>query len=508
MKLSQLLAALLVLALLGCDPAVANKSNEDGTEQQGEQENPDQNGNQSDSTSTTPVIPEPEPEPEPDPFWDVVEIDTEGLIETSFTEDNSVIANPERGMYYPYSWDGSNKPSRSVSDFKSKRAEGYTLFLFEFWLTSFMDKDISQTYLDGIQDVIDNAREAGVKPIIRFGYKHRSENEAKPWDAEVDVVLRHVEQIKPILQANADVIHSLQAGFVGVWGEWYYTDHFVMAPSSDSDYEPRRRLINALLDALPADRQIAVRTPVFKTKLLRITYKDTLTFATAYQDTPQARIAGHNDCFVANQSDYGTFNGSSDRKFWESDTKYTIMGGETCDASNTYSDYDNAKKALAAQHWTYLDSDYNKNVYNKWGSNFNEVKKKLGYRLVLHESYISPDITAGSNVRTVFKLSNDGYAAPINPRGLELILVSSSGEKTVIEVPATDVNPRFWLAGKKPQFEVDFTAPAAGSYTLYLNLPDPTERLHDNPLFSIRLANQGTWEVETGYNKITEFEVR
>ena len=496
-KTRYFLAALLAIVVCACHPV----ENNDGKQNEGEN-----NTEQNDSTQTPEPIITPE-EPEPDPFWTVVEINTEGLVKTSFTEDNTVIANPERGMYYPYSWDGENKPSRSVSDFKSKRAEGYTLFLFEFWLTSFMDKDISQTYLDGIQDVIDNAREAGVKPIIRFGYKHRSENEAKPWDAEVDVVLRHVEQIKPILQANADVIHSLQAGFVGVWGEWYYTDHFVMAPSSDSDYEPRRRLINALLDALPADRQIAVRTPAFKTKLLRITYKDTLTFATAYQDTPQARIAGHNDCFVANQSDYGTFNGSSERKFWESDTKYTIMGGETCDASNTYSDYDNAKKALAAQHWTYLNSDYNKKVYNKWGSNFNEVKKKLGYRLVLHESYISPDITAGSNVRTVFKLSNDGYAAPINPRGLELILVNkSSGEKTVI--PVEDENPRFWLAGKKPQFEVDFTAQAAGSYTLYLNLPDPTERLHDNPLFSIRLANQGTWEVETGYNKITEFEVR
>lgn len=496
MKILHLFAAMLAISLVCCTPALVNENNDTTEENEGEQQKPDNNGG-----NTT-------QEPEPDPFWDVVEIDTDGLVKTTFTEDNSIIANPERGMYYPYSWDGTNKPSASLSAFQGKRSQAYTLFLFEFWLTSFMDKDISQTYLDGITDVLGVARQAGVKAIIRFGYKHRSETEAKPWDAEVDVVKRHIEQIKPILQANVDVIHSMQAGFVGVWGEWYYTDHFIQGPRTDEDYEPRRMVVNGLFDALPSSRQVAVRTPDFKLKLLRLQYKDTLTHETAYKDTPQARMAGHNDCFVANSTDYGTFNNVNQRRFWNSDTKYTMMGGETCDASNEYSDYSNAKKDLASQHWTYLNSDYNKSVYNKWGSDYNEVKKRLGYRLVLHESYISDNITAGSNVRTVFKLSNDGWAAPINPRALEVILVNkASREKTVINVPASDVNPRFWLAGKKPQFEVKFTAPAAGTYTLYLNLPDPEARLHDNPMFSIRFANKNTWEAETGYNKITEFVV-
>ena len=42
----------------------------------------------------------------------------------------------------------------------------------------------------------------------------------------------------------------------------------------------------------------------------------------------------------------------------------------------------------------------------------------------------------------------------------------------------------------------------SGEYTLYLNLPDPSEKLRDNPLFSIRLANNDTWEEKTGFNKL------
>lgn len=498
-----LLAVLAAVALVACAPVSANNGGKTDKTQNTSEENTGDN---------TQEQHQPEQPVNTDPFWFEKNIDTGGLVKISFTEDKSNIQNPERGFYYPFSWQGTeiayleNYYKTQLATF---RAQGYRIFLFEFWLTSFMNGDISEKFLSGINSLLGYARDAGAKPILRFGYKHSSENEPKPWDAEIDIVLRHIEQIKPILQANADVILCVQAGFVGVWGEWYYTDHFNMLPSTDEEYEPRRKVLNALLDALPENRQVQVRTPEFKIKILRLDPTDTLTHETAYQPTAKARVAGHNDCFVANFNDWETFMHDYERPFWNSDTKYTIMGGETCDASNSYSDCSNALKDLADQHWTYLNIAYNGDVLDKWdkGKCMDEVKLRLGYRLVLHETYISPDITTGSKVRTVFKLSNDGFAAPINPRGLEVILVDrDSGEKTVI--PVTDENPRFWLAGKRPQFEVDFDAPKAGSYTLYLNLPDPEPTLHDNPYYSIRLANKNTWDSATGYNKITDFDVK
>ena len=42
------------------------------------------------------------------------------------------------------------------------------------------------------------------------------------------------------------------------------------------------------------------------------------------------------------------------------------------------------------------------------------------------------------------------------------------------------------------------------TYEVYLNLPDPYSTLHDNPLFSIRLANTNMWNENTGYNYLTD----
>jgi hypothetical protein len=41
-----------------------------------------------------------------------------------------------------------------------------------------------------------------------------------------------------------------------------------------------------------------------------------------------------------------------------------------------------------------------------------------------------------------------------------------------------------------------------GDYELLLHLADPYPSIHDRPEYSIRLANQGLWEAETGYNKL------
>ena len=498
-KTRYFLAALLAIVVCACHPA----ENNDGKQNEGEN-----NTEQNDSTQTPEPIITPE-EPEPDPFWDVVEIDTEGLIKTTFTEDPTNIPNPERGFYDPYGFSRSSS-TVSVSDLKAKRTQSRTIALYEFWLANYMETELDQAYLDCINNAFTAAREAGIKCIVRFGYKQSMSSKAKPWDPEVDIVMRHIEQVAPILADNIDVIMCMQAGFVGSWGEWYYTDHFVMGPTDYESYTARRNVVLALLDALPRNRQVGLRMPRYKYRMFAIERTDTITHATAYTNDKFARIGGHNDCFVANDSDQGTFGTQKDRDYWSAESKYTFMGGETCDDSNFYSDCNNTLKDLAYQHWSYLNIAYHGGVLRKWneGGCRDEINLRLGYRLIMNESYISSNITAGSEVRTVFKLTNNGWAAPINPRGLELILVNkSSGEKTVITVPTEKVDPRFWLAGKKPQFEVKFTAPEAGSYTLYLNLPDPEPTLHDNPYYSIRLANENTWEEETGYNKITEFEV-
>ena len=71
------------------------------------------------------------------------------------------------------------------------------------------------------------------------------------------------------------------------------------------------------------------------------------------------------------------------------------------------------------------------------------------------------------------------------------------------------IDPRYWVAGRTFNIDKVIRIPddASGRCTLYLNLPDPKPTLHDNPLFSIRLANDDIWDETTGYNKILEFNI-
>jgi hypothetical protein len=46
-----------------------------------------------------------------------------------------------------------------------------------------------------------------------------------------------------------------------------------------------------------------------------------------------------------------------------------------------------------------------------------------------------------------------------------------------------------------------------GEYDVYLNLPDPYATLHDNPAYSIRLANENMWDETTGYNYLTDVKL-
>ena len=185
-------------------------------------------------------------------------------ILVSFTESTSHVTNPERGFYSALDIRPSDS-ALSKSRVMSIRSEGRTLMYLGFYLTNFMNGDISQAFLDKMQACFDALRDGGAKCILRFAYQ--SSEGSKPWDPSQEIVLRHVEQLKPLLIKNKDVIFVLQAGFVGVWGEWYYTQNFIMNPRSDADYIPRKNLIDALMAALPQERQIEVRTPQFKMRM-------------------------------------------------------------------------------------------------------------------------------------------------------------------------------------------------------------------------------------------------
>lgn len=425
-------------------------------------------------------------------------IDDGEVVTVSFTESTSSIVNPERGFYGGAVdiFKASNPVKTSAA--KALRAQGITLMYVGFYLTDFIKGDISQAYLDMVQSSLDAIREAGIKCVLRFAYQN-SEG-SKPWDPTEAVTLRHVEQLKPILQKNADVIFVLQAGFVGVWGEWYYTDNFIMNPSSNADYQPRRHLTDALLDAMPESRQIALRTPQFKMRMYGLSLKDTLTATTAHSGSALSRLCGHNDCFGASADDYGTFdNETADRRFWQFDTRYTLMGGETCKVSD-YCKCPASLQDMKDYHWTYLNSGYNSSVLNRWSNSgcMEEITNRLGYRLVMEKVTYSSNPEAGKTILITLHFRNDGFAAPMNPRNAELVFADNSGKETRFKLGC---DPRTWHSGSH-EVKAKITLPSNHG-TCFLDLSDPL--LPNRSEYSIALANTGVFDSKTGRNKLFEF---
>ncbi|MET9271592.1 DUF4832 domain-containing protein [Kribbella sp. NPDC003557] len=432
----------------------------------------------------------------------------------TYTTSDDVIANPERGFYHHtethYRADGTGYVPLDLTTLRNFRTqENVTQILRVFYLEKFASQDVlDKQYLDLVRADFRTARAAGIKVIVRFAYALPGAGWPPPTpygDAPVARVLKHIQQLTPVLRENADVIELVQSGFVGLWGEGYYTDHFSdpQDPSqvSDQNWADRKAVTDALLKALPKDRMIQVRTPYMKQRMYGVPTgtEGALTAEQAYDGSPLARIGHHNDCFLASPDDFGTYLSDPvelDKDFVAQDTNYLPEGGETCAVNPPRSEWDSAAAEMARLHVSFLNTDYNKDVLGSWGTNIEVAKQKLGYRFALDQSTVT---TRRGKVEVDLRLRNDGWAAPYNPRKVQLILQSAKHTYKV-DVPA---DPRRWGAGTTTDLSWKVAAPPVpGKYKLSLNLPDP--RLSTHPEYSIRLANDGTWQPSTGYNDLQQ----
>ena len=145
---------------------------------------------------------------------------------------------------------------------------GYTLIFRFIVLDSFKSQPIDNATLQNITDDFVVARRAFFKLILRFAYTTTFQDPPPRGDAPKSVILQHISQLAPILRANADIILTVQHGFIGTWGEGYYTDYFgdsgVITPQQQQD---RQEVYNALINGVPECVMIQVRTWQFKSSL-------------------------------------------------------------------------------------------------------------------------------------------------------------------------------------------------------------------------------------------------
>ncbi|GAA4313280.1 hypothetical protein GCM10023149_08980 [Mucilaginibacter gynuensis] len=473
-------------------------------------------------------------------------------VNVSYTESTEDFPNPERGFYRYSETYASNYQLLNADELKSYRTlqaiptanyQVYSTLVFRYYiLDNLTNAVIGASFLSNIQKDMVAARTAGVKLVPRFVYTATANAGSCPegficapyGDASKAIILSHIAQLKPILHENADVIACVQLGFIGTWGENYYSDYFGDPSNNasqgkllDNNWQDRIAVLKAMLDAVPADRMVQVRTPQFKQRYVyginSQVSSAALTDGEGFSGSDAARIGFHNDCFLASSNDFGTYEdlGNSStgrsadgsvvnalREYVKADSKYVVVGGETCsDAYSPANDCEpggHAQEEFASMHYSYINAHYNTEVNNDWqtGGCMDNIKKNLGYRFVLESAVLPDNVVRGTSLNITINLKNVGYASPYNKRTAKLVLRNTKTGEVQSLTLATDV--RKWYSGTQ-KVEESISIPSdfpAGDYEMLLNLPDEYASIATRPEYSIRLANNNVWEATTGYNKL------
>lgn len=405
---------------------------------------------------------------------------------------DEIFINPERGFYTQLTTYNTQSPI-TLSSLNNIKSQGRSIILRMYYLTNFRNAPLSQAMLTMIANDFNTIRQAGMKCVLRFAY---SDNIGQP-DAPLNIILNHIDQMKPILQQNGDVILVMQAGFIGAWGEWHSSTNGLDNTAS------RRAILFKILDALPTNRMVQVRTPKFKQEIFNNV--NPIPPDSAFMETYYTRTGHHNDCFLASWDDYGTYTDTTvEKQYLSDDCLFVPMGGETCNPS-PFSGCDNAVYQMRRLRWTYLNASYHPTVLNNWVVNgcMNDVKRLLGYRFELINGTYTNSLKPGDAFDFNLTLVNQGNAALFNPRDVELILIDkNSGQRYVCKLP---VDPRHWKPSDTTYLHYQIgimNNHPLGNYDLYLNLPDAASNLHFNPSYSVRVANLNLWDAEKGYNKL------
>jgi hypothetical protein len=475
----------------------------------------------------------------------------EPLITTIYQGTSENFPNPERGFHttsnppWEYRFDRTSRGWTAPLDLEMLRRgrdQGITLHAMRYTLRQFQTSDLSEEFLQRIERDLSTARRGGVKIILRFMYSVGYYGEDMPGGTDTSSfwMLRHLEQLKPIFVKHADVIAGMDAGFVGVWGEWHTSSSGLLSGFyKDNINTESRKVLDKLFEVLPKERMIRFRYPrqksqhfhpAFSAKTGEDAWFDFTPVpqaSSAFNKSNEARAGNHNDFFLTSEHDstYG-YDGQSElianlKERVRQENLYVFQGGELDFGSGDSEQRAQCPGATAEfkkMRWSALniiDGSNAKGFVDAWkqGGCYTTIARNLGYRFQLVSSSIPSSVSKRKNLVMSFNIKNVGYANPYNSRRLELVLRSKTTKQIyrivlnngTLTLTNQRYDPRFWQPGTTTKVTINTSLQSSiptGGYDMLLNLPDPQSSLRNRPEYSIRLANVGVWENATGYNSL------
>lgn len=449
--------------------------------------------------------------------------------------------NPERGYHNRYeiindetvndyvnasqSIIGFN-PDAVDRTFSRAKSLGNTIIHSYIHLDKFTETDtLPQALLDNLASGLAAIRQQGLKIVLRPAYA---------WDSYPTVpesrILQHIEQLNAVISANADVVMHLEAGYLGPWGEWHGARYCSFMDPVDA--QTRYRVIKKILSTTPSNIPLCMRYPIFIKELEYMTQNNLVPSGTsAITQQEFDRIGFHNDGFLADSADCGTYDNPSwigpyypteVKRQWMYDRVTsqgfnTMMGGETMlSTGNNDAACVSVQSEMSLLNTTEINEDFAEANINIWRNanlaalgndpaetGFMRLKRKMGYRIRLIDATFNTTAAAGTPYTISANLNNDGYAGFIKPRPIYLVFDNGTNR---YNLPLNNIDVRSWLSGPVSMPAQTVTLPAnmpAGTYKLALWLPDAAANLQSRPEYSVRFANVGTWDAEKGYNVLS-----
>jgi hypothetical protein len=297
-----------------------------------------------------------------------------------YQTDNAVISNPEKGFYH-YTSTGSSGGYNllNTNTIKGYRTnENITVIQRQFFLKDFITGiPITSTYLTNMQTDFNRIRTAGAKIIVRFTYTSNSATLYQPTKAQI---IAHIAQLAPVINANKDVIVAIQAGFIGKYGEWYYTGSTEFGNGNytiltTTQWNNRKEVMDRMVSSFDASIPLQLRYVFAKQKM--------------YGNTFIGRIGFYNDSFLGTYGDSGTFNVSgiqsqpttADITYWQNATVGNPVSGETNMVNTPRTNCSNTVLEMDRYNWSLINKDYFPTVISGWQTNgcFTTIQRSIGY---------------------------------------------------------------------------------------------------------------------------------
>lgn len=388
------------------------------------------------------------------------------------------ISNPDRGFYIPIviriDHSGNFDISSLQATIDTAKASKISLIHLRFDIGQLSknvnqkeEKEFSNTQLQQINAIFSELRNNKIKAIVRFAYDFDGIPGKEPTD--FSKIEGHIKQLSGIFEINKDVISTIEAGMIGVWGEMHGE------PYDKEEYY--KRLIECYLENTPKEITINVRTPAqYNSKFKEASGDD------------QYRVGIFNDGYLASGTDLGTFEKRDEFvKFMQTQGIYTMYGGEVTRVDgidDTYSDIEICSEEMSKTHTTYLNYSYNKDIVeSKWESQiytgkdseyngksaFKYIQDHLGYRLVLRKSAILENVKQGNMCKISLDIENVGFANIITDQVVTIILQKG---KKFYEIQ-TDIEMKEIASGKINKIDFEVCVPndiKLGEWNLYLKI--------------------------------------